>query len=246
MGLDAPEVLPKPELTWWIKIIAGSIIARARYIEDELDRAVRYGTIQQYVILGAGLDTFALRRPELLEHLCVFEIDHPATQAFKRKRLAQAGIEPSSRLHFIPLDFERESLSEALERSHFDPGRPAFFSWPGVTFYLKREEVMAVFGVIAALAQKSTRIVFDYLDQGFFDRDNPHYSVRLVLEKVRLIGEPMFTGFEPAKLSADLAQLGLIIREDLCADEVEKSFLMGRTEGYHAGLYTHLAQAEVE
>ncbi len=257
LGLDVPESIPEAEdpavcrgrpaaLTWWIKVIAGSIIARARYIEDALDQAVRQKKIEQYVILGAGLDTFALRRPEMLERLRVFEIDHPATQVFKRRRLAEANIELPGNLRFIPLDFAAESLSEALKGSHYDPGTPAFFSWPGVTFYLKRKDVMAVFGDVADLAQKGSRIVFDYLDEGFFAPDNPHYSVQLVLENVRLAGEPMLTGFAPPKLAAELAQLGLIIREDLCAAQVETNFLMGQTRGYHAGLYTHFAQAEVE
>jgi methyltransferase (TIGR00027 family) len=239
-----PRTSRTAALPWWIKAIAGSILARARYFEESLEQAIRRG-IEQYVILGAGMDTFAFRRPELLRRLPVFEIDHPATQTFKRRRLAEVGLKPPDTLHFIPLDFAKESLAEALKRSAYDHKASAFFSWPGVIAYLRRRDVMSTFRAIADIAPPGSNIVFDYLEEPFFDPDNPHRSVNIVHENLRLAGEPMITGFDPAGLASELSHLGFRIREDMSADEVERVFLRGAA-GYHAGLYTHLARAEVE
>ncbi len=96
-----------------------SVLCRARYSEDNLKEAVKQG-MQQYVILGAGMDTFAFRHPELLEQLQVFEVDHPATQAFKRQRIAELGWEKPSNLHFVTVDFTQENLATALKRSSYD------------------------------------------------------------------------------------------------------------------------------
>ncbi|MHB1043766.1 MAG: class I SAM-dependent methyltransferase, partial [Eubacteriales bacterium] len=100
------------------------VLGRARYAEDNLVKAVEQG-VKQYVILGAGMDTFAFRCPELLDRLQVFEVDHPATQASKRDRLAKLGWEQPARLHFIPVDFTRDHLSAALARSSYDPQAPS-------------------------------------------------------------------------------------------------------------------------
>ena len=126
------------------------VFSRARYTEDILEAAVRQQEVEQYVILGAGMDTFALRRPDLLARLQVFEVDHPGTQAHKRRRLREAGREHPAQLHFIPVDFSRENLAEALESSAYDPQAPSFFSWLGVTYYLTREAALATLRAIAA------------------------------------------------------------------------------------------------
>jgi methyltransferase (TIGR00027 family) len=231
-------------LKWWIKVIAGTIIARARYAEDALERAIQQG-IEQYVILGAGMDTFAIRRPELLRHFRVFEVDHPATQGFKRRRLTQVGIEPPDGLEFVSLDFAKESLSAALKRSSYDPNALTFFSWQGVTYYLSRHEVMTTFRSVSDCARPGSSIVFDYLDEGFFAPENPHQSVHLVLANVRRVGEAMKSGFNPEALATNLVRLGLYIREDLNPTEIERKFFTGRTDGYHAGQYIHFARAEV-
>lgn len=235
----------KTVMDWWIKVIAGAILARARYTEDCIEKAVRRG-MHQYVILGAGMDTFALRRPEFLKELQVFEIDHPETQAFKRERLAQANLDPPAALHFVPVDLARERLSAALERSSYNPKAMTLFSWPGVTYYLTREEVLSTFGAIRTLAPSGSAVVFDYLDSGFFAPENPHKSVHLVLEKVQGVGEPMNTGFDPPDLAAELARLGYRFLEDMSATEIERHYFSERTDGYHAGQYIHFAQVAID
>jgi methyltransferase (TIGR00027 family) len=132
--------------------------ARSRYAEDQLARAVER-SVKQYVVLGAGLDTFAYRNP--YPDLRVFEVDHPATQAWKRGRLQSAGIAVPQSLVFTSVDFERQTLAGRLEPSGFDPKLSAFFSWLGVTPYLTRESCMATLGYIAKLPA-GTGIAFDF------------------------------------------------------------------------------------
>jgi methyltransferase (TIGR00027 family) len=144
------------------------VINRARYTEDTLEEAVRQG-VKQYVILGAGMDTFAFRRSEMLEKLEVFEVDHPATQKFKLQRLAELEWEHPAKLHFIPIDFTKESLVTALTRSlSYDPNVKSFFSWLGVTPYLTQEEVFATLRSIAEVTPAKSIIVFDYLNTDAF------------------------------------------------------------------------------
>lgn len=116
-------------------------LSRARYSEDNLEKAVEHG-VQQYIILGAGLDTFAFRRPEMLDKLHVFEVDHPSTQGFKRRRLAELGWKHPAQLHFVPVDFAKENLASVLARSSYDLHSLSFFSWLGVTYYLTRDVVL--------------------------------------------------------------------------------------------------------
>ncbi len=123
-------------LAWVMQIQNAPItISRARYTEDSLELDVQQG-VQQYVILGAGLDTFAFRRSEMLARLQVFEVDRPATQADKRRRIAAAGWELPPQLHFVPVDFKRDDLATALQQASYAPQKKSFFSWLGVTFYL--------------------------------------------------------------------------------------------------------------
>ena len=140
-------------LAWFMMAIAplSLAISRARYAEELLEKAVREG-VRQYVILGAGMDTFAFRCPELVEQLQVYEVDHPATQACKRGRIDEVGWEQPAQLHFIPVDFSRENPAAALASSSYDPDAPSFFSWLGVTYYLDREAVSDTLRGIADVA----------------------------------------------------------------------------------------------
>lgn len=117
---------PELALTYWMQHSGAPsiVLSRARYAEEHLEQAVAAG-VKQYVILGAGMDTFALRRPDLMEH--VFEVDHPATQAAKRQRLSAAGQTLPDHLHFLPVDFSQDNLAEALRTSAYDPQSPSFF-----------------------------------------------------------------------------------------------------------------------
>jgi len=220
------------------------VLARARYGEDILEQAVRQG-VKQYVILGAGMDSFAWRRPDLLAGLQVFEVDHPATQAHKRQRLRDVGLEPPARLNFLPVDFSQENLAAALRRSPYDPQAPTFFSWLGVTYYLPRDAVLATWRAVTAAAPPGSAVIFDYLDTDAFVPGRVSRRVEIMMEIVKRVGEPMVTGFAPAALAADLARLGLRLQENLNPAAIQDRFFQGRTDGYHACEHAHFAWAVV-
>lgn len=138
----------------------GMVVMRSRYLENEVDQAVGRG-LSQYVILGAGLDSFAYRRLDLVKVLRVFEVDHPATQAWKRTRLQEAGIELPPNLSFVPVDFEQQSLIDSLRMSGYRTDVPGLFSWLGVTVYLTLDAIFDTLRTVAALAP-GTEIILQY------------------------------------------------------------------------------------
>jgi len=182
--------------------IRALIVARARLTEEYLAAAVMRG-VTQHVVLGAGLDTFAWRNPH--PDLRVFEVDFPATQAWKRAHMAPLGLPPS--LTFAPVDFERQSLVERLVEAGLDPDIPTFVAWLGVTPYLKRETVLATFQALAAMPG-GVEIVFDYglPPASFASAVRAAYDRRAA--DVAAVGEPWLSYFEPGELQSLLAPMG--------------------------------------
>ncbi len=220
-------------------------ISRAQYTEDSLEQAIKRG-VSQYVILGAGLDTFAFRRPDLVEQLQVFELDHPATQAYKRRRLVELDWKLPKNLHFIPIDFTQKNLATELASSAFDTQSLSFFSWLGVTFYLTRDEIFDMLRSIAEVASAGSSIIFDYFDSDVFIPGKASPLMQKSLEDARQHGEPVKTGFNPSMLSAELASLGLNLQEDLSPHDIDKRFFEGRTDTYHAYELMHFASVVVK
>ena len=199
------------------------------------------------MILGAGMDTFAFRQPEMMEHLEVFEIDHPTTQEFKLHRLAELGWKHPAKLHFIPIDFTKESLITALtSSSSYDQTVKTFFNWLGVTYFLTRDEVFTTFCSIREIAPANSTIVFDYLDTDAFIPEKSSPQMQKSLEYLRKIGEPMITGFNPSTLGEELASLGFRLHENLSPVNIEERYFQGRTDGYHAYEHGHFACAVVK
>lgn len=188
------------------------IAARSRFAEDTLAAAVQRG-VRQYGVLGAGLDTFACRNPHAGEGLKVFEIDYPATQAWKRARLAEAGLQLAGGAVFAPVDFEHQTLAEGLATAGFDAEQPAFFSWLGVTPYLTREAIFQTLSFIVGVP--GSEVVFDHGEP-----DSAYQGAAAAAREVRAkgvaaLGEPWITHFEPAALRQDLLGLGFDEVEDL-------------------------------
>jgi methyltransferase (TIGR00027 family) len=238
LGSDLTNILPPLTKT-------NFIICRARYTEDTIEKAVKQG-VKQYVILGAGLDTFAFRRPDLLEQLDVFEVDHPSTQVFKLNRIAELGWEHPAKLHFVPVDFTKESLENVLSHSSsYDPTAKTFFSWLGVTRYLTRDEVFATFRSITKISPSGSTIIFNYTD---LDAFNPEKFPQMQRshEFFSKIGEPVKTGFDPSTLAEDLSCLGLRLEENLNHDDIERLYFQGNTDEYHINKHGHIACAVVE
>jgi methyltransferase (TIGR00027 family) len=220
----------------------GNVILRARYTEDALEQAVARG-IGQYVIVGAGLDSFALRRPPFAAELAVFEVDHPATQRFKRERLAEAGEQEPANLHFVAADLGEISLDTALRGSAFDPASPAFYAWLGVTPYLTREANLATLAAIARAGQGGgSELVFSYLDQRVFDHGDWPERAQRARDSVAAAGEPWVSGFDPGGLVELLAGLGLELIENVGPDELSTRY--GRS-GLTPSSNSYIARARV-
>ncbi|HEX4335798.1 MAG TPA: class I SAM-dependent methyltransferase [Polyangiaceae bacterium] len=204
------------------------IVARARFAEDTLADAVRRG-VAQYVVLGAGLDTFAYRNPYGAS-LRVFEVDHPATQAWKREQLATTGIELPANLSYAPTDFEKESVADGLARAGFSNDAPAFFSWLGVTMYLTEPALDATLAFIGGTA-KGGGVVFDYMrpleSLPFFER----FVLSFMARRVARVGEPFRTRLEPAAMHTHLERAGLRIVEDLDRNAVNARYFAARADG---------------
>jgi methyltransferase (TIGR00027 family) len=199
----------------------GMVILRTRYTEETLAAAVAKG-VRQYVILGAGMDSFALRRPAFARDVMVIEVDHPASQAFKRERLHTCGVAIPPNLHFLAVDLGREALAKALSRSPYMPTEPAFFSWLGVAAYLTREANVATFRGIADCSVPDSEIVFTYLDER--ELEARPLSVEAVRTAVAGLGEPWVSGMNPTTLARELSPLGLRLLEDLSGDDIWRRY----------------------
>ena len=191
-----------------LKPVILGLFIRARYAEQAVEAAFRDG-IRQYVIVGAGLDSFALRRTDLAPPLRVFEIDRPAMQEVKRERIRNAGIPLPAGLHFVPADLERVSVMDALADSSFDPESPVILSFLGVTYYLTPETLTESARSIAAGVVPGSRLVLDYmLDEASAWPE--HRRMRTQLEDyVAKRGEPMKSDYSLAAMSELLAGAGL-------------------------------------
>lgn len=183
------------------------IVMRARFTEEALTHAVG-GGMRQYVIIGAGMDSFAFRRPDLMERIDVFEIDHPVTQRLKRERLERARLEIARNHHLVAADLSRISPADALKESPFDASRPAFLSLLGVTYYLTPETLESAARSIAKALPAGTRLIFDYLLVK--DECNPaHLELRQsLLDFVKGRGEPMRSEYSLAGLHSTMEAAG--------------------------------------
>ncbi len=223
-----------------------NFVSRARYAEDTLEKVFKQG-VTQYVILGAGMDTFAFQQPEMMKHLEVFEVDHPATQEFKLHRLAELKWEHPAKLHFIPIDFTKGSLVTALTNlSSYNSNVKSFFSWLGVIPYLTKDEVFTTLRSITEIAPMGSTIVFDYFDTDVFIPEKSSIQMQKLLEYLRKIGEPMITGFNPSNLAEELPSLGFSLQENLSPIDIEEHYFKGRTDGYHARENVYFACAVIE
>ncbi len=205
----------------------GFMAARSRYAEDRLADSVAEG-VTQYVVLGAGLDTFAYRNP--FSALRVFEVDFPATQIWKRSMLQHAAIDLPENLVFVALDFEHQTLSEGLADAGFDFNQPAFFSWLGVVPYLTLDAFRATLKVVAQMPAGSA-MTFDYavapetlspLGRVAFDR---------LSERVAAAGEPFRLFFTPAQMDAEIRKAGFQHVEQVGSSQLNDLYFSNRADG---------------
>jgi methyltransferase (TIGR00027 family) len=200
------------------------IAARSALAEAKLSEAIAERGVEQLVVLGAGFDTFAYRNP-YGAGLRVFEVDHPATQVWKRERLAEMGIVPPEGLTFTGVDFEQEAFAGRLVEAGFDPSRRTFVFWLGVTVYLSAEAIDATLAAVAAWSGGG-EIVFDYAEPAHADMSERGKEAREALAtKLAAAGEPMIGWLEPEALRARLDELGYTEIEDLAGVDLAARFL---------------------
>jgi methyltransferase (TIGR00027 family) len=208
--------------------------ARSRIAEDALSRAVERG-VRQMVILGAGLDTFALRNPH--SGLEIYEVDHPATQAGKRQRLAEAQIALPPWLVFVPIDFERDDVGEKLVAAGFQQNSPAFFTWLGVVPYLTKEAIGSTLSCISSIG--NSEVVFDYMQPPEAFSEELRQIEKARAEQLEKIGERSDSRFEPDGIAAILRSHGFCEIEDFDFQKITSRFggaIQGLAPG-HAGLH---------
>ena len=206
-----------------IEPVSLCVLLRARYAEQALEAAVEKG-IDQYVIMGAGMDSFAFRRPDLMSRIDVFEIDHPFTQSQKLARIRQAGWAIPPRLHFVSADLTRISAVEALEGSGFQRSRPTFLTLLGVAYYISAEDLGETAESIARNLPEGTLLVLDYL----LDETSSGPRHLAMKENMKAFvtkrGEPMVAEYSLASMNKLLAARGFDTVENLTLPELEQRY----------------------
>jgi methyltransferase (TIGR00027 family) len=206
-----------------------SIVARARFIEDLVTEAVDRG-VSQYVVLGAGLDTFAQRRPETASRLRIFEIDKPGPQAWKRQRLIELGFGVPEWLRFVPVDFEVDSLWTELKAAGFEAGKRTLLASAGVSMYLSKEAVAASLREVAALAPGSTLVMTFILPLELADPE-ARPGLELAAKGARASGTPFISFFTPPEMLAVARACGFREVRHVSAADLAERYFAGRTDG---------------
>ena len=220
----------RPDMSPFTRPFRASIAARARFIDDLVVEQVARG-VGQYVILGAGLDTFAQRRPDLASRLVVFEIDRPGPQAWKRQRLVDLGLGIPACLRLVPVDFEAgDAWWERLAQAGFASAQPAVLASTGVSMYLTKEAIVATLRQVAALAPGSTLAMSFMLPVEMADPE-----VRPGIERAaagaRANGTPFISFFLPAEIMALAREAGFKVVHHVSADALAERYFSGRSDG---------------
>jgi methyltransferase (TIGR00027 family) len=207
----------------YARALRAFLVARSRIAEDALGEAVARG-VRQYVVLGAGLDTFAHRNPHAALGLRVFEVDHPATQEWKRQMISRARLGSPESLVYVSVNFESQRLAEQLIANGFQAHQPTFFSWLGVTMYLSPEAIHETLRFVAQSRISRSGIVFDYLTLPPGYALLRRWGLRLLKRRVAAAGEPWRTFYDPAQLHRELTGLGFATVRDFGSDEINARF----------------------
>lgn len=222
LGREADAIIARLSADPTLRPMRIFMAARSRFAEECLGAAVSRG-VRQAVVLGAGLDTFSLRNPYSELGLRVFEVDHPSTQAWKLKRLAEAGLAVATSSTFAAVDFESQGLSSGLLAAGFKPDRPAFFTWLGVVPYLEREAIGATLGYISSVP--GAEVVFDYSEPLENYPPERRADVAALGARAAEAGEPWLSHFDPAEISQNLCEHGFQDLEDLGLAEISIRYL---------------------
>jgi methyltransferase (TIGR00027 family) len=217
---------------------------RSRYAEDKLNEAIARG-IDQYIILGAGLDSFAYRRPDLSASLDVFEVDHPASQAWKRARVAELGIAAPPHLHHVSIDLEQRTFGEGLADSSVDLGKPVFLSLLGVTQYLTPDAALRTLRDVAATLVPGSELVFQFVVPPATLARDEAALVTAFAERNGAAGEPWLSYFEPTEMERHLLVAGFSWVVHFGPEDATERYLRGRRDGLCLPAYFHRIKASI-
>ena len=206
-----------------VRPIVPVILTRARFGEECVEAAIRNG-LEQYVIVGAGHETFAMRRTDLMKRLDVYELDLAPTQELKLRRMREAGIRKPDGVRYVQCDLNAESLHEVLDRAGFDEKRPAMFSWFGVTYYLEIDAIRATLAGIASRMAPGSTVLFDYLADPAWIPAGSQRLYQRCADFVARRGEPWLSSFNPTELPGILADLGYEDIENIEPDRVGERY----------------------
>lgn len=209
-------------------LLTGQVVGRSRYAEDLLDQAIQ-SNIQQYVLVGAGLDSFVLRESHHYPTLKIFEVDHPDTQAAKQAKLKKLGEIPA-RVEFVAINFEKESISEALARSLYERSAPAFFSWLGTTHYLNPQTTLQTLKSIAEFSANASEVVLDYSTDFQELTGIERIGSMGVAQFTHLLKEPLLGQFKPTDLHHAVEQMGFEVVEDLSGEAITERYFSARVD----------------
>ena len=213
--------------------VGGQILSRGRYAEDKLKSSINRG-IKQYVILGAGMDTFALRYPNLLDKIKVFEIDHPATQKKKKENLLKIVKTLPENLVFIPVNFEKQTVSDALSNTSFDPNSPTFFSWMGTSYYLTQKSIFETLTSLREIAATNSEIVFDYYINDELLTKEGLSEVNATKTFVAKRGEVFLTSFDHQELIQKVDDIEYELVELAPPEDIQKRYFQNRKDTLNA------------
>jgi methyltransferase (TIGR00027 family) len=247
-----------------LRPVQAQVLVRSRYAEDQLAAALAQvgaaqngrghdgrgaqqdaypagrSAIGQYVIVGAGFDSFALRRTEWAKTLRIYELDHPDTQLAKRQRLHKVSRELPQNLEFVPVDFERETVAAALQRSSFDSASPAFFSWLGTTPYLSNAATLATLQAIAEIAAPGSQLVFDYMIPQALLHGEQLEMMQTLRGYTERRNEPLCGDIDPQRLRAAVQAMGFEWLEELDGHQQYERYFAARQDDLVPMHATHL------
>ncbi|WP_439022161.1 class I SAM-dependent methyltransferase [Bacillus thuringiensis] len=220
---------PKEILKWITQVqLSPTPLARAAYCERVLLHEITLEA-KQYVILGAGLDTFSFRHRELENKIEIFELDHPSTQQFKKERIKEAELEVPNHLHFVSMDFTKEISYEQLRNEGFEH-KKTFFSLLGVSYYLTKEELASLIECLFEMVPAGSSIVFDYPDENLFMEKGLSNRVENMVKMAAVGGEPMKSCYSYREMEALLEKSGLLIYEHLSPEDINTLYFEGRND----------------
>ncbi len=226
-----------------------TVLSRARFTEDRLETAIAEG-IGQYVILGAGFDTFALRATSTFPDIDVYEVDTEASQRVKKLRVNASGLEQNPNVIYVPVDFMKETVADKLLTAGFDASKPAFISWLGVTLYLTEEAVAETIESLGSICVPGSKLVTDFMDARLHDPEFVEGEPEIAQSMKRLKaytaskGEPILSGFTAEKITKMASPFGWRFKETQTSRQHAEKFLQGEPDHCWPTDYDHLLMLE--